>query len=82
MTMRFYDVTVGRDGDSRKVRVPSPTDVQAGDAAVKLMKSGEAILGIEEVSDDGLQHADGPPPKSQAAELSSVTPGAAAAADR
>ena len=39
MTMRFYDVTVGRDGDSRKVRVPSPTDVQAGDAAVKLMSA-------------------------------------------
>ena len=82
MTMRFYDVTLGRDGDSRKVRVPSPTDVQAGDAAAKLVKPGEAILLIEEVADDGLQRADGPPPKSQAAEMAPVTSGAAAAPDR
>lgn len=79
--MRFYEVSVGRDGDSRTLRVPSPTDVQAGDAAAKLMRPGEAILAITEVADDGLQHADGPPPKSQAAELASVTPGAASVPD-
>ena len=77
--MRFFRIVLERDGETRVIRVPSPTGVQAGDAAASLMKPGEAILSIEEVADDGLQHADGPPPKSQAAELASATPGAAAA---
>jgi len=75
--MRFFDVTVGRDGDERTVRVPSPTSVQAGDAAVALMKPGEAIVSINEAVDDGLHHADGAPPRTQAEELAPVTPGSA-----
>jgi len=79
MTMRFFDVRLERDGDERTVRVPSSTGVQAADAAAPLMRSGERIVGVEATQDDGLQHADAPPPRSQAAELSDVTPGAAAA---
>lgn len=82
MTMRFYDVELEGDSRRRTVRVSSPTGVQAGDAAASLMKSGERILGIEEVEDDGLQRADAPPPRSQAAEMADVTPGAAATTDR
>lgn len=78
MTMRFYRVTLGRDGARRDVRVASPTDVQAGDAAAPLMKPGEAIAGIDEVEDDGLQSVDASPPKSQAAEFAEVTPVVAA----
>lgn len=79
MSMKFYDVEVGGEGGpTRMLRVPSPTDVQAGDAASKLMHPGETILSIEQVVDDGLQHTDGPPPKTQSEELSDVTPGAAA----
>lgn len=78
MTMRFFDVILGRDGAQRTVRVSSPTSVQAGDAAAPLMTPGEAILSIEEAIDDGLQHADGPPPQTQAEALAPVTPGAAA----
>ena len=56
----------------------SETDVQAGDAAAPLMASGEAILSIEEIEDDGTVVVDGSPSKSQAAELAPVTPGSAA----
>lgn len=77
--MRFFKVVMARGGETREIRVPSPTGVQAGDAAASLARPGEAIQSIEEVEDDGLQQADGPPPKSQAAELATVTPGAAAA---
>ena len=77
MTMRVYRVTLERDGERRDVRVPSPTDVQAADAAAPLMKAGEVISAIEEVEDDGTQDVDGLPPKSQAAEFAPVTPGAA-----
>lgn len=80
--MRFYNVTLERGDERRQVRVSSPTDVQAADAARPLMKPGEALGLIEEVDDDGLQHADAGPPKSQAAEFAPVTPGAAAAPDR
>ncbi|RYG08312.1 MAG: hypothetical protein EON96_20150 [Caulobacteraceae bacterium] len=77
--MKFYRVVLGRDGQERKVRVASPTDAQAADAAAKLANTGETIVSITEVEDDGLQQADGPPPKSQAEELAPVTPGAASA---
>lgn len=77
--MRFYNVTLERDGERRQVRVSSPTDAQAIDAARPLMKPGEAVGLTEEVFDDGLQHTDAGPPKSQAAEFAPVTLGAAAA---
>ncbi len=78
MTMKFYDVKLINGSDSRFVRVPSPTDVQAGDAAATLAEPGEVLGEIREVEDDGTQHVDGPAPLSQAEELASVTPGAAA----
>lgn len=65
MTMRFYKVTLIRDGEERDVVVPSKTDVQAADAAVALAKPGETVGPIVEVEDDGLQHADGPPAGTQ-----------------
>lgn len=80
MSMKIYSVTLGGpDGATRQVRVPSPTDVQAGDAARPLMQEGESIVTITEVEDDGSQVLDAAPPKSQAAELAPVTPGVAAA---
>ena len=76
--MRFYEVVVGSDsGPQRRLRVASPTDAQAADAAAPLMRAHEAILSIREAPDDGLQQADAPPPKTQAEELAPVTPGAA-----
>lgn len=79
MHTQFYDVSVGSDrGPRRTLRVVSPTDVQASDAAAPLMREGEAILSITPVRDDGLQHADGPPPRTQAEEMAAVTPGMAA----
>ena len=80
MSMKTYSVTLGAPGGAtREVRVPSPTDVQAGDAARPLMQQDESILSITEVETDAGQTLDAPPPKSQAAELAPVTPGAAAA---
>lgn len=77
--MKFYEVVVGSDsGPKRTLRVASPTDVQAGDAAAPLMRPQESILSMREIPDDGLQNADGPPPKTQAEELAPVTPGMAA----
>ena len=78
MSLRAYTVTVGGAGETRELLVPSPTDVQAADAAAPLMREGESILSIAQTSDDS-QPLDGPPPKSQAAELAPVTPGVAAA---
>ncbi len=75
--MRFYQVTLERDGTRRDVRVPSPTDVQAADAAAPLMRPGEAIAAIVEVEDDGTHEADALPPKTQAEEWAEITPGAA-----
>jgi len=75
--MKIYKVTLVSGGQTRQVRVPSPTDVQAGDAAAPLMKSGEAIQSIEEVEDDGRE-LDAAAPKTQAEELAPVTPGVAA----
>ena len=83
MSARLYRITLGQDGvRARAVHVMSDTDVQAGDAAAPLMTPGEAILSIEEVEDDGSITVDAPAPRSQAAELAPVTPGAAAAPER
>lgn len=77
--MKFYEVVVAdAQGAERKLRVPSPTDVQAADAAAPLMNSGESILSIRQTPDDGLQRTDGPPPRTQAEELAPTTPGMAA----
>ncbi len=56
--MRIYRVTVGVEGgDTRVLKVPSKTDVQAGDAAAALMTPGETILSIHE-TDDQYQEVD------------------------
>ncbi len=79
MTDKTYEVTVETtSGGTRTVGVPSPTGVQAGDAARPLMQEGEAILGITEVRDDEGRIPDALPPRTQAEELASVTPGVAA----
>jgi hypothetical protein len=63
--MRTYRVTVGVEGGaSRVIKVPSKTDVQAGDAAVALMSQGESILSIEE-TDDPYQEVDALPAGTQ-----------------
>lgn len=65
MTMRIYNVTVGRPGgESRVIKVPSKTDVQAGDAAVTRMSQAESILSIEE-TDDPYQDVDAMPAGTQ-----------------
>jgi len=65
MSMRIYRVTVGREGGpTRVLKVPSKTDVQAGDAAVTQMSEGEAILSIDE-TDDPLQEVDAMPAGTQ-----------------
>jgi hypothetical protein len=79
MTMRVYEVTLGRGGEIRTVRVPSETDVQATDAAMPLALPGESVLGVKAVGDYTTQDdLNAGPAKSQAAELAEVTPGAAA----
>jgi hypothetical protein len=63
--MRIYRVTVGVEGgETRVLKVPSKTDVQAADAAVPLMSEHESILAIHE-TDDPYQEVDGPPPGTQ-----------------
>jgi hypothetical protein len=63
--MRIYRVTVGLEGgETRVLKVPSKTDVQAGDAAMTQMAPGESILSIEE-TDDPYQEVDAPPPGTQ-----------------
>ncbi|NJC40960.1 hypothetical protein GGQ87_001218 [Brevundimonas alba] len=63
--MRTYRVTVGVEGGpTRVIKVPSKTDVQAGDAAVPLMSEGESILSIVE-TDDPYQEVDAMPAGSQ-----------------
>jgi hypothetical protein len=65
MSMRIYEVTVrGTDGAERTIKVPSKTDVQAGDAALPHMREGEAILAVREV-DDPMQQVDAMPPGTQ-----------------
>ncbi len=63
--MRIYRVTVGVEGgETRVLKVPSKTDVQAGDAALTQMSAGESILSIEE-TDDPYQEVDAPPAGTQ-----------------
>jgi hypothetical protein len=82
MDMKFYEIVVAdAQGAERKLRVPSPTDAQAADAAAPLLNSGDSSLSIRETPDDGLQRTDGPPPKTQAEELAPITPGMAARRD-
>lgn len=78
MKMKFYDVVIRGSGLDRSLRVPSPTDAQAIDAAAPALEAGESVLSVTEVEDDGLQAADALPPISQAEALASSTPGAAA----
>lgn len=60
--MKFYEIVVADGhGAERRLRVPSPTDAQAADAAAPLLNSGDSILSIRETPDDGLQRTDGPP---------------------
>ena len=80
MTDKTYSVSLETpNGTKRDVTVLSPTGVQAGDAASPLMAEGESIVEIAERPESALRDLDGGPPKSQAAELAPVTPGAAAA---
>ena len=72
-----YAVVLEGNGRNREVRVPSPTDVQAADAAAPLMNPGESIVSIKEVEDDAARPLDAGPPKTQAEEFAPVTPGAA-----
>jgi len=63
--MRTYRVTVGVEGGpTRVLKVPSKTDVQAGDAAVTQMSEGESILSIVE-TDDPYQEVDAMPAGTQ-----------------
>lgn len=65
MSMRTYRVSIrGEDGQTRYVKVPSKTDVQAGDAAVALMRPGEQIVGVAE-TEDPYQEVDGLPAGTQ-----------------
>lgn len=65
MSMKIYRVSIGDEGGpSREVKVPSKTDVQAGDAAAGLLAPGEAILSIVE-TEDAYQEVDAPPAGTQ-----------------
>jgi hypothetical protein len=80
MMMKTYAVQLGAtEGAEREVVVQSPTDVQAADAARPLMRQDESILSIAVIEDTDVERVDGAPPKTQAAELASQTPGFAAA---
>jgi hypothetical protein len=70
MTQKTYEVTLQTPtGDTRTVVVPSPTGVQAGDAARPLMADGEAIVSITELPESDTRDLDGGLPKTQAEEL-------------
>lgn len=65
MSMRIFRVTVGAEGGpTRTLKVPSKTEVQAGDAAATQMTAGEAVLSVEE-TDDPYQEVDAMPPGTQ-----------------
>lgn len=73
MSMRLYQVVVGTtDGETRLIKVPSRTGVQAGDAAAGLMQPGETILEILE-KPDPVQDVDGPPAGTRARPDQSMT---------
>lgn len=79
MTDKTFTVILETEtGVRREVVVPSPTGVQAGDAARPLMREDEAIVEIHELPEDDDRDLDGGLPRTQAAELASVTPGSAA----
>ncbi len=79
MSQKIYEVTIQtQTGDTRTVAVPSPTGVQAGDAARPLMADGESIISITQLPEGDTRHLDGGLPKTQAEELAPVTPAAAA----
>ncbi|WP_313008232.1 hypothetical protein [Brevundimonas vesicularis] len=83
MTLKTYAVKLGDpSGVERAVTVPSPTDVQAADAARPLMRENEVILSVAQLDDEAASDAvtlDAAPPKRQAAEFAPVTPGHAEA---
>ena len=83
MTLKTYAVKLAApSGVERTVTVPSPTDVQAADAARPLMRENEVILSVAQLEEEAASDArtlDAAPPKSQAAEFAPVTPGHAAA---
>lgn len=83
MTLKTYAVKLGDpSGVERTVTVPSPTDVQAADAARPLMRENEVILSVAQLEEEAASDAltlDAAPPKSQAAEFAPITPGHAAA---
>lgn len=61
--MRIYRVTVGVEGgQTRVLKVPSKTDVQAADAAAPLMSEGETILSVHETDDDYQEVSEGAQP--------------------
>lgn len=64
MSMKIYRVTIGDGNAQREVKVPSKTDIQAGDAAAPLLRPGETILSIIE-TDDPYQKMDAPPAGTQ-----------------
>ncbi|WP_396593086.1 hypothetical protein [Brevundimonas sp. R86498] len=69
MSMRFFKVTLEGPHGIRSIVAPSPTEVQAGDAAAVGARPGEALVSIEEV-DSEYQEADVLPPTSQTDQLS------------
>ncbi|WP_313008985.1 hypothetical protein [Brevundimonas vesicularis] len=83
MTFKTYAVKLGApSGVERTITVPSPTDVQAADAARPLMRENEVILSVEQLEGEAASYArtlDAASPKSQAAEFAPATPGHAAA---
>jgi hypothetical protein len=68
MSMRFFKVALEGPHGRREIVVPSPTEVQAGDAAAVEARPGEAIARITEV-DSEYQHADALPPTTQTAQM-------------
>lgn len=69
MSMRFFKVTLEGPHGQRVVVAPSPTEVQAGDAAAVGARPGETLVSIEEV-DSEYQEADVLPPTTQTEQLS------------
>ncbi|AQR61816.1 hypothetical protein BZG35_09225 [Brevundimonas sp. LM2] len=67
MSERLFRVTLEGPEGTRDVIVPSPTEVQAADAAAIEAREGEAIAGIQEVDADE-NTAETPPPPTQAEE--------------